>query len=128
MPTPRNRSTVNTYVKTALLADLEASREKVVEAVEQYDETLARWKETVVAKFKKAVEQYDPHSTEFGKSSWHENFEPPRLPDACRDYRVVNLNKAISRVVAQASDEHGNIKLYSHDPILTEYLAYASCL
>lgn len=128
MSQPRPRATIHPYDKKSLIQDLEQSKAKVEEAIEEFESKLQEWRSTVIPKFIEAVNAYDPASKDYEASHFRSgDFSPPIRPDTCKDFRVVNLTKAIARLSAMA-DEDGIVRLSSTEPILTEYLAYASCL
>lgn len=109
------------YRKEAIMFRLKETRELITQSLDDFQAKLAKWKEEAPGKFAKFVESYEGTD----QSSYHSgNFAPPMKPDACRDWRVQALNRAIIRIEAMEGEI---IKLPLNDP-LWEYVNYADCL
>ena len=125
MATTKERNTVNTYEKAAVLKQLKDSENAVIGAIKTFEEQVTEWRNTAPQKFAEFVAEWDT-ANGFYKGSF-DGFAPPKLSPLCQDYRIQNLNKAIARIEAMPADDNGNIKLYRQDPVF-DMFAYASCL
>lgn len=125
MATTKERNTVNTYSKSAIMKELRDSETAVMGAIKTYEEQVEHWKANIVKEFADFVEHWDKENGYYKGQLDH--FAPPRLSPMCQDYRIQNLNRAIARIEAMAPDTNGNIKLYRQDPVF-DFLAYAACL
>lgn len=107
------------YDKAKILADLTHAQQLVLAAMERHEDDLVRWKETIVAKFAEAVEQYQE-----GYGWYNKSFEPPYRPDACRDWRIQRINRSILRIQALADDV---VSLRADDSVFDD-IALGACL
>lgn len=125
MPETRERNTVNTYNKSAILKELREAETAVMDAIVDYKTQVAIWRQEAPKRFAEFAANWDPDNGFYRGNL--DGFSPPTLSKACQDYRVQQLNKTIVRIDAMAADSNGNIKLYRQDPLF-DYLGYASCL
>lgn len=120
---------INKYTKTDILKQLRDAENAVLGSLKSYEEEFQEWKTTVVGKFQKFVDGLPPENdrADYYSSISFNDFNPPKMNQACRDYRVQNLNRTIVRIEAMAEDEKGVITLAGNDP-LWDYMSLAACL
>lgn len=111
------------YSKEELITALKDTKVRIEETILSYEEQVAKWRLEAPEKFAQWVASYDPSSSRH----WDPNmsgFGPPRLSNACSDYRVQALNRYIARIGLVAED---TVKLRNDDDIWT-YIGLGECL
>ena len=111
------------YSKEELITALKDTKTRIEETILSYEEKVAKWKEEAPVKFAEWVNNYDPTSSKHWNPSMS-GFEPPKLSNACSDYRVQNLNRYIARIGLVSED---TVKLRNDDDIWT-YIGLGECL
>lgn len=113
------------YSKTEVLKQLRDAEAAVERSLKTHEEAFQEWKENAPKKFAEWVDSVGISDTIYSANM--DAFRPPVKHEACRDYRIQNLNRCILRVTAMATDDYGIISVRPDDE-LWGYVGLAACL
>lgn len=107
------------YKKEDVIAGLKDARARIEEGILSYEKAMERWKVEAPARFLAYVQEFEVPKSAYDRRRHinMDSFAPPRQHDACDDYRIGTINKAIARIGMMAEDQDGVIKLRRDDEI-----------
>ena len=123
MTTKTRASTVLTdYKKEELITALKDALKRREAMIGTFEENLAKWRKNSVKEFTEWVKSYDP---EISKHYGHnlDKFAPPRLEQACQDFRIKGLHTLIARIGLVSGDV---IRLRADD-VIWSYIGEGAC-